>query len=61
MDSDQPVDDVGFTVWRHRIHALDLLEAQVIPHQPTLPCWFHRNGSILDQCRHILLREQDCA
>ena len=59
MDSDQPVDDVGLALRRNRLHALDLLEAQVVPHQPSVPCWVYCYGSILDQCCHILLRKQD--
>lgn len=40
MDSDQSVDDVGVTFWRNRIHAFDLLEAQVISHESVGMCLY---------------------
>lgn len=56
MDPIKPMDDVGLIIWGYRIYALDVLEAKVISHQPSLPKWFHGIRSILDIRYRIVLR-----
>lgn len=57
MDPVESVDDVGQPVRRHRIHAFDILEAQVIPDEPDLLSRFYGVGSIQHKRHHELLRK----
>lgn len=60
LDPIKPVDDVGLPLWRHRIHAFDILETQILSYKPALPQWLHPPGSLL-HIRHCdLLRLADC-
>jgi hypothetical protein len=43
-----------------RIHAPDLLEAQVLSHEPPLSRWLHRPRSLRYICHCLLLSDQDC-
>jgi hypothetical protein len=61
LDSDQPVDDVGVALRRLCISRPHLLEAQVVPHEPTVSRWLHRHGSLLHLRHRILHRLQNCA
>lgn len=61
LDPDQPVDAVGVVLWRARLPWPYLLEAQVVSHQPILPVYLYRHGSILDFSHCLVYRFQDCA
>ena len=61
MDPIKSVDDVAFTVRGHRIHAFDVLEAQVLSYESPVPKRFHSTGSILDIRDRIFLRVQNRA
>ena len=53
------MDDVGLTLWRYRIHALDLLETKIISDQPPLLGRIHRAGGLLYLRHRLLLPKQD--
>ena len=53
------MDDVGFVIRRHRLHALDLLETQVISNKSRVPKRIHCARGLLHLRHRILLPNED--
>lgn len=54
------MDDVGFTIRGNRLHALDLLETEILPNQPFVPERIHRARGLLHLGHRLLLPNEDC-
>lgn len=53
------MDDVALALRRHRLHAPDVLEAEIISHEPAVPQRLHCARGVFDICDHVVLRLED--
>ncbi len=55
------MDDVGFSLWRHRFHAPHFLETQIVPDKSGLPELLHCSRSLLHLRHRLILRHKSRA
>lgn len=46
LDSSKQLDDVGFPIWCHWIHAPHVLEEKVVSYQHLVSLWVHSLGGV---------------